>query len=110
MNAQSAENDALRDLVSLLILPCVTTWHADDYPVEHALIFSEEGDGWNEPMSEDWSCSCEEWEGVEWVQRDPKCSGRPDHVGVALAWREHFLAHLNAESTRVTPPASGEAR
>lgn len=87
----TTETDVLRDLVGLLVLPCVTTWHEDDCPVDHALEFNEDGDGWNEPRSEDWACSCEEWDGVEWVQTDPACSGRPDPVAVALAWRAHVF-------------------
>lgn len=97
-SSQSNENDSLRDLVGLLVLPCVTTWHEDGYAVDHALEFREDGDGWNEPRSEDWGCTCEEWDGVGWVQTDPACSGRPDPVAVALAWRAHVFP--SAEEAR----------
>lgn len=88
----SERTEALRDLVALLVQPCVS-----DGEEEHALIFEDGGDGYSEPWSESWSCSCYGWDGVWWVQTDPDCTGRPDHVEVALAWREHFR-------TCVTPP------
>lgn len=106
MKRPSTENDALRDLVALLVLPWVTTWDDEHGAIDHGLIVHEDGDGWNEPYSEDWSCSCEEWEGVEWVQRDPGCSGRPDAVTIAFAWREHVFppesSDLLATPTRNT--------
>lgn len=55
----------------------------------HDLEVSEDGDGWQEPFSEVWACTCEQWTGPEWVQRDPKCSDRPKLDSVLAEWLEH---------------------
>lgn len=59
----------------------------------HSFTFSDEGDGWNEPRSESSGCDCG-WQGLSWVQIDPKCTGRPSIWEYALAWKDHILKDI----------------
>ena len=64
--------------------------------VEHVFLCTQDGDGWNEPFSDDYECGCGEWS-VSWVQHDPACTGRPDLVEVALEWNAHVDAEVNKD-------------
>lgn len=55
----------------------------------HSLDVYEEGDGWNEPRYEEFSCGCDGWEGPSWVQVDPECTGRPSMLEVVSEWLQH---------------------
>lgn len=79
----------LEDLVSLLVLGPLSM--IDDGVEYHDFVWSEDGDGWNEPYSDNFSCACGNWDGPFWCQTDPQCSGRPGMVEVALLWRQHIL-------------------
>ncbi len=54
-----------------------------------ALAVSADGDGWNEPFSEDYTCDCTYWEGMQWVQTDPKCLDRPSLDLILAYWLQH---------------------
>jgi len=61
----------------------------DDY---HKLEYYWEGDGWNEPYSDSWTCDCDEafdHFDISWVQIDPRCSNRPTMLEVAREWVKH---------------------
>lgn len=49
-----------------------------------------DGDGWNEPLSEQWTCGCGEWQGPEWTQSDPQGTGQPDPITASLEWLNHY--------------------
>ena len=64
----------------------------------HSLKYYWEGDGWNEPYSDRWTCACEDPEyprddvfEISWVQIDPECSGRPDFEVVVKQWLDHVV-------------------
>ena len=78
----------LREALALVILGSQGLIEDDYY--NHSFIAYEDGDGWNEPRSDDFSCSCEQWEGPSWVQKDPQCSGRIDLPDAALEWVKHI--------------------
>lgn len=63
---------------------------------EHFFEWEEDGDGWNEPYSDSFKCGCEEW-GMDWIQSDPKCSGRPDLIEMVLSWADHINNDYYAE-------------
>lgn len=79
-------------LLMLLIQGCVTGSDGE----EHTLFGADDGDGWDEPLSEAYSCSCAAWE-VTWVQIDPACSDRPAPTDIVRQWMAH-----------VWPVATGE--
>lgn len=78
-------NDLVRMLVASSLEPVLGGDEKD-----HELVYETDGDGWNEPEIDQYSCICDGW-AVEWTQRDPERSGRLDPVDAALAWREHVL-------------------
>lgn len=65
----------------------------------HDLVREHDGDGWNEPLSASYSCSCGEWL-VHWVQSDREQSGRPDTSDVLCWWATHVESTLHVESER----------
>lgn len=42
---------------------------------EHSFLEDDDGDGWNEPRSYRYSCSCTKAEYALWVQKDPEMTG-----------------------------------
>lgn len=56
---------------------------------EHAFDHGHDGDGWNEPFSDDYSCLCGDWS-LTWVQSDPGQTDRPDPADALLAWFAHY--------------------
>lgn len=77
------------DLVQLLILGNHDMLD-DGINQPHSLVLVIDGDGWNEPYSEDYSCFCENWEGIGWMQIDRECSDRPSLTDMAFKWRDHI--------------------
>jgi hypothetical protein len=47
----------------------------------HQFIAEEDGDGWNEPRWASYRCFCNHKEYVQWMQRDPECSGLEEFQG-----------------------------
>lgn len=82
-------DEQYRDLIQLLILGDTGMISDGDY--NHGFIFETEGDGWNEPEIDTFSCCCEQWEGFQWIQADPERSGRPNLEDMAMKWREHII-------------------
>lgn len=76
-------NSELEDLVVMLMQDYIPT-----ETVDHSYSFTEDGDGWNEPMSEYHECHCGEWE-VSWVQTSRDCEDRPQLVDIGMQWRKH---------------------
>lgn len=66
----------------------------DDGTLLHTLAHTTDGDGWNEPHSLRTTCECGSWEGVEWVQTDPKQRDRPGDADLLIAWRDHVTGAL----------------
>ena len=81
--------DRANDTIALLLRLVIDGSVQGPDEADHALEGSSDGDGWNEPWSEDYGCLCGEWDGIGWVQTDPACSGRPDPLEVIRAWRLH---------------------
>ncbi|MET4143865.1 hypothetical protein [Arthrobacter sp. UYCo732] len=42
---------------------------------EHSFMEHGDGDGWNEPRSHEYSCSCDQAQYGQWMQRDPEMTG-----------------------------------
>lgn len=42
---------------------------------EHSFTEDEDGDGWNEPLSHSYSCSCSKVQYAQWIQSDPVMTG-----------------------------------
>jgi len=78
----------LREALALVILGAQGLIEDDHY--NHELVWSEDGDGWNEPYSDDFGCFCEQWDGLGWVQTNPQCTGRIDLPDAALEWVKHI--------------------
>lgn len=81
--------DRANDVISLLMQLVLSGSVQGADELDHCLEASSEGDGWNEPESETYTCTCEEWEGIGWVQIDPARTGRPDPMEVVRQWRLH---------------------
>lgn len=61
----------------------------------HTLNAHTDGDGWNEPHHEEFTCSCGGWH-TEWTQTDPNSSDRPDLFAETLpAWSQHVNEVMN---------------
>lgn len=54
----------------------------------HGLESDHYGDGWNEPYSDHYLCSCGGWE-FNWRQKDPTLSDRPEPHDVLVWWANH---------------------
>lgn len=61
----------------------------EDEQFNHSFVYTAEGDGWNEPLSDSGDCHCG-WQGLSWVQIDPACSGRPQIYEYVLEWVKHI--------------------
>lgn len=57
---------------------------------DHAFEHYHDGDGWTEPFSDTYSCSCRHLL-ADWTQTDPQHTGRPDPADMLLAWRAHVI-------------------
>jgi hypothetical protein len=77
-----------KELITNLV--CGYAGMISDGVFDHELVYEIDGDGWNEPQSETFSCHCGEWEGFDWIQTDPACSGRPDLITAAFLWLDHI--------------------
>lgn len=55
----------------------------------HYFEFVEDGDGWNEPYSDSGGCACG-WDGMGWIQTNPRCTGRKDIWEYVLEWVKHI--------------------
>lgn len=62
-------------------------WIEDD-EWNHSFVYSSEGDGWNEPLSDTSSCHCG-WDGLQWVQTDPEMTGRYAIWEHVFMWTRH---------------------
>lgn len=76
-----------QDIIAYLILGSEALIESEED--NHTFVFSSDGDGWNEPFSESGDCHCG-WQGLSWVQTDPRCSGRPSLWEYALEWANHI--------------------
>lgn len=84
-------NEKVRDAIDLLLFSSEI-----DGGIHH-LEADHDGDGWNEPFSDRYWCSCHAededptWT-LDWMQYDRDQTGRPNSTDVLLAWSAHVMA------------------
>jgi hypothetical protein len=75
----------------------------------HVFTGDEDGDGWNEPRSAAYHCSCTRREYVEWMQSDREHSGleefKTEGYDKAIALHHAHLAEILTGTALVEPPA-----
>lgn len=74
-----------------------------DLDHDHDFYWESDGDGWNEPYSDSFSCHCNDW-GISWVQQDRDCSGRIDLHEAVLQW----VAHIHDTLYKVNEEDNGD--
>ena len=74
----------------------------------HQFITGEDGDGWNEPRWAIYRCLCNHREYVQWMQRDPECSGLEEFQGeghdAAIALHHAHVTEMLTGTAPVQPP------
>ncbi len=81
--------DLQRYISAIEILALGQAYMVEDEFDVHVFEWGTDGDGWNEPESDWFKCSCNNWE-ESWVQVDVKRTGRPQLHVMVLEWVEHI--------------------
>lgn len=58
---------------------------------QHSFLEDEDGDGWNEPRTREYRCSCTKARYGEWTQRDPEMTGLS--VFLEEGWHDAMPLH-----------------
>lgn len=72
---QHALEAAADGLIGLGWRPAADPSVTEEALIEHSFMEDDDGDGWNEPRSYCYSCSCTKAEYASWTQRDPEMTG-----------------------------------
>lgn len=62
-------------LIALGWRPAADPSVTEEILTEHSFTEDDDGDGWNEPRSYGYSCSCTKAQYGQWVQKDPEMTG-----------------------------------
>lgn len=81
--ANAKQGAALRDAVAMMVF---AQSHGEING--HGFEVAMDGDGWNEPFSDHYTCICEGWS-IEWTQTDREHTDRTDPADALLAWHTH---------------------
>ncbi len=76
---------------------------SDTVQPRHILQHDGEGDGWKEPLSETWRCSCGE-ELATWVQTEPDCLDRPYEEDIYRLHAIHVEENLTGDGDLLLLP------
>lgn len=77
------------------------------YQPLHVLSLDDDGDGWNEPYSEHWVCSCGRAI-FSWVQTEPRCLDRPLPEDIYRQHAIHAEQSLISSFTSLSPSINQE--
>lgn len=75
---QAALETAADSLIALGWRPAPDLSVTEEILAEHSFTEEDEGDGWNEPRSCRYCCSCQKVEYAAWMQADPDMTGLAD--------------------------------
>lgn len=73
---------------------------------EHAFYVDGDGDGYQEPLYDEYGCTCGNWN-LTWQQPDPEHSGRPRSADMLLAWQHHYSQALGEVDVNEPAPTLG---
>lgn len=72
---QTAYASAADGLLALGWRPAADPSVTEEILTEHSFMEDDEGDGWDEPRSYAYSCSCTKAKYALWMQKDPEMTG-----------------------------------
>lgn len=75
-----AYETAADGLIALGWRPAPDASVTEEILTEHSFLEDDDGDGWNEPSSYCYSCSCTNAQYGKWMQKDPEMTGLADFL------------------------------
>lgn len=88
---QDVYEAAAAELIALGWRPAASASVTEEILTEHSFMEDEDGDGWNEPRSRAYSCSCTKARYREWTQKDPEMTGLS--VFLDEGWHDAMALH-----------------